>query len=70
MTLHNVIIHIKSVVNKDKNHHYYKTFLKKYSYQIDKKQLQFSFHSFIMLRFGDAKIAKEKCYAPKITLKN
>ena len=37
MTLHNVIIHIKSVVNKDKNHHYYKTFLKKYSYQKDKK---------------------------------
>ena len=26
LTLHNVIIHIKSVLNKDKNHYYYKIF--------------------------------------------
>ena len=29
LTLHNVIIHIKSVLNKDKNHCYYKMFLEK-----------------------------------------
>ena len=37
MTLHNFIIHIKSVLNKDKNHCYYKTFLEKCSYQLAKK---------------------------------
>ena len=28
LTLHNVIIHIKSVLNKDKNHYYYKIFIR------------------------------------------
>ena len=37
MTLHNVIIHIKSVLNKDKNRYYYKIFLEKCSYQLAKK---------------------------------
>ena len=37
LTLRNFIMHIKSVLNKDKNHHYYKIFLEKYSYQIGKK---------------------------------
>ena len=37
LTLHNVIILIKSILNKDKNHYYYKIFLKKCSYQLDKK---------------------------------
>ena len=32
LTLHNVIIHIKSVLNTDKNHYYYKIFLEKCSY--------------------------------------
>ena len=36
-TLHNFIIHIKSVVNKDKNHYYYKICLEKCSYQSAKK---------------------------------
>ena len=36
-TLHNVITHIKSVLNKDKNHYYYKIFLEKCSYQLAKK---------------------------------
>ena len=40
LTLHNVIIQIKSVLNKDKNHYYYKTFLEKCSYQLAKKQSQ------------------------------
>ena len=34
LTLHNVIIHIKLVLNKDKNHCYSKIFLEKYSYQL------------------------------------
>ena len=37
LTLHNVIIHIKSVLNKDKNHYYYKIFSEKCSYQLAKK---------------------------------
>ena len=37
LTLHNVIIHIKSVLNKDKNHYHYKIFLEKCSYQLVKK---------------------------------
>ena len=37
LTLHNAIIHINSVLNKDKHHNYYKIFLEKYSYQLAKK---------------------------------
>ena len=37
LTLHNVIIHIKSVLIKDKKHYYYKTFLEKCSYQPAKR---------------------------------
>ena len=37
LTWHNVIILIKSVLNKDKNHYYYKIFLEKCSYQLAKK---------------------------------
>ena len=37
LTLHNVIIHVKSVLNKDKNHGYDKIFLVKCSYQLAKK---------------------------------
>ena len=37
LTLHNVTIHIKSVLNKDKNHCYFKVFLEKCSYQLAKK---------------------------------
>ena len=36
LTLHNVIILIKSVFNKDKNNYYYNVFLKKCSYQLPK----------------------------------
>ena len=36
LTLH-VLIHIKSVLNKDKNHYYYKVFLEKCSHQLAKK---------------------------------
>ena len=37
LTLHKVIIHIKSVLNKYKNHYYYKIILEKCSYQLDRK---------------------------------
>ena len=37
LTLNNVIIHIKSVLNKDKSHYYYKIFLEKCSYRLPKK---------------------------------
>ena len=39
-TFHNVVILITSVLNKDKNHYYYKIFLEKCSYQLAKKQAQ------------------------------
>ena len=32
LTLHNVIIHIKSVLNKDKNYYYYEIFFEKCLY--------------------------------------
>ena len=53
LTLPNVIILLKSVLNKDKNHHYYRIFLEKCSYQLAKKYSQFFFHSTIMVRFGE-----------------
>ena len=34
LTSYNVIIHIKSVLNKDKNHYCYKIFLEKCSYHL------------------------------------
>ena len=37
LTLHDVLIHITSVLNKDKSHYYYKIFLEKVSYQLAKK---------------------------------
>ena len=37
LTLHNVIILIKSVLNENKNHYYYKIFLEKGLYQLAKK---------------------------------
>ena len=37
LTLDNVIIRIKSVLNKNKSHYYYNIFLEKCSYQLSKK---------------------------------
>ena len=34
LTLHNVIILVKSVLNKNQNHYYYETFLEKYLFQL------------------------------------
>ena len=36
LTLHNVIIHIKSIFNDDKNNCYYNIFLEKCLYQLPK----------------------------------
>ena len=58
-TLYNVIIRIKSVLNKNKNHYYYRIFSKKFSYQLAKNNHKTFFHSITMMRFGKRKIAKE-----------
>ena len=60
LTLHNVIILIKLVLNKDKNHYYYKIFLEKCSYQLPKKLSQIFVHSIIMLRFGERERNRKK----------
>ena len=51
LALHNVIIHIKSVFNKDQHHYFYNTFLEKCSYQLAKIIATNFFHSIIMLIF-------------------
>ena len=38
LTLHNVIIHIKSVLNKDQDHYYYSILLEKCSYELAKNE--------------------------------
>ena len=43
LTLHNVIIFIKSVLNKDQNHYCYNIFLENRLYQLAKKQWQVYF---------------------------
>ena len=65
LTLHNVIILIKSVLNKDKIHYYYRIFVKKCLYQLVKKKLQIFFDSIIILRFAEAKMAQVKFYSAK-----
>ena len=37
LTLHNVVTHTKSVLNKDQNHYYHNMFLEKYLYKLAKK---------------------------------
>ena len=68
LALHNIIILIKSVVNKDKSHCYYKIFFKKRLYQLAKKQWQF-FYSKITLIFGERKIATKKFHGAKKNIK-
>ena len=65
LTLHNAIIHIKTVLNKDKVHYYYKIILGKCSYQLAKKHSQISVDNIIMVTFADRAIAKEKFYTAK-----
>ena len=37
LSLHNVIIHIKSILKKDKYHGHYKIFLEEFAHQLTKK---------------------------------
>ena len=59
LTLHNVLILIKSVLNKDQN--LYLASL----HQLTKNNDKNVFESTIMLRFGETKVAKEKLYGGK-----
>ena len=59
MTLYDVITHMKPVLNKDKNHSYYKIFLEKFSYQLPKIFVC----SIIMEKLGRTETTKEKFYA-------
>ena len=65
--MHNVAILIKSAFNQNYNQYYYKTFLEKMFLSISWKIMTTKFFdNIIMLRFGKAKIAKEKfCGAKK-----
>ena len=65
LTLPNVIILIKLVLNKDQNHQYYSIFLEKYSYHLAKEIMIIFFDSIIMVRFGETKVAKDKFYGAK-----
>ena len=65
MTLYNVIILIKSVLNKDKNHYYHNIILEECSYQLAKSNHKTFFHSIIIWRFGETKVTKEKFCASK-----
>ena len=41
LNLHNIIILIKSILNKVQNHYYYNIFLEKCTYQLAKKIINF-----------------------------
>ena len=47
MTLHNVIIFLKSVLNKDNNHYHCKIFLKKIPYHLVKKNNDMFFRWYV-----------------------
>ena len=63
--MHNVIILIKSVLNKDKNHYYHNIILEECSYQLAKSNHKTFFHSIIIWRSGETKVTKEKFCASK-----
>ena len=65
LTLHNVVILIKSVFNKDQNHYFYYIFFEKCSYQLSQNRWQMFFDTIIMLRSGEKKVAKEEFYVAK-----
>ena len=65
LTLHHLVILVKSDLNKDKNRYYHKIFLEKFSYQLAKKNRKHFIHRMIMLRFGKTKVTKENFYAAK-----
>ena len=55
LILNNVIIHIKSIPNKDKNHYYCKIYLEKFLHQLAKRLSQNFF-----LYYNNGEIWKEK----------
>ena len=69
LTLHNVIILIKSVLNKDQNHYYYEIFLENVRISYLKNNDRNAFDSIIMLRFGDIKTAKKEFYVANNVIK-
>ena len=67
--MHNVIILIKSVLNKDKNHYYHNIILEECSYQLAKSNHKTFFHSIIIWIFGETKVTEEKFCASKNLIK-
>ena len=67
LVLHNIIILIKTVLNKDKNHYYHKIFLEKCLKSL-KNNHKIFFHGIIMLRFGETRIAKKSFMSQIILL--
>ena len=68
LTLQNaILLLIKSVLNKVQSHYYYNIFLEKWNVPANwlNNNEKNVFDSIIMLRFGEKKAAKEKCYAAK-----
>ena len=65
LTLHSVIILIRSVFNKDQYHYYCNIFVQKYSYQLPKNNDKTFFDSIIMLGFLETKVVKEEFYRAK-----
>ena len=67
LTLHNAIIHIQSVFNKDQNHYYYNIY--SYHFAITRVVATIFFNSISMLRFIKTKLPKEELYDEKRQLK-
>ena len=69
LTWHNVIIHIKSFLIKDKNHYCNKIFLETFSNQLAKKLSEIFLSNIIMVRIGEKGIEKNVLCCEK-TCKN
>ena len=67
LTFHFIIL-IKSVLNKDKYHYYYKIFLEECLYQLAKNNHNNFFHSIIILRFGEKKVRVLCCNIDNIVI--
>ena len=60
LTLHNVSIPIKSVLDKNQSHYYYNIFFEKCPYCLAKNNDKNFLDSIMILRFGETKVAKDK----------
>ena len=70
MTLHNVITHITSVLNKDKNHYYYQIFSENGHINYLKNNYKHFVCSMLMVKVGKTEVAKETFYAAKKPIKS